>query len=128
MPPSNACLCRHRGGYCPSPGSKEGVFVVLTSITAVTPLPQVRNDRPYQLRGLHVRAGYTRRSTPTRWLIRHILLESPPGYMQATKVHKEGADLDLAQSWIAECCRIHDCEDIAHNDDNGVQDSVKRLF
>lgn len=108
----------------------RGAFAVLTSIAMVTPLPLLRRVRPYQLQGLLIRYWDT---PATRGG------EHPPAdlfgisHWEVTRVTSQqvalgGADLDLAQSWIAECCTIHDCEDMARNDSNSVQDAVKRLF
>lgn len=99
-------------------------FVILTSIATVTPLPSLRRDRPYQLRGLLI-------DTQTRQLhaevkIRpladsaHLIGKSPQ--FHSRKIHMEAVDLDLAKSWVAECCMTHDCKDLAIGDDQPVQD------
>lgn len=99
-------------------------FVVLTSIATVAPLPLLRHDRPYQLRGLLI-------DTRTRRLhaevdIRpladsaHLIAKSPQ--FHSRKINMEAADLDLAKSWVVECCTTHDCEDLAIGDDQPLHD------
>lgn len=105
-------------------------FVVLTSVATVAPLPSLKCDRPYQLQGLLI-------DTQTRRLhaevnIRpladsaHVIGKSTQ--FHSRRIHMEAADLDLAKSWIAECCKIHDCEDLASGDDKPVQDPGSRLI
>lgn len=99
-------------------------FVILTSVTTVTPLPLLRRDRPYQLRGLLIDARTRRQHAEVN--IRpladsaHLIGKSPQ--FHSRKIHMEVADLGLAKSWIAECCTTHDCADLAIVDDAPVHD------
>lgn len=102
----------------------RGAFVVVRSTATVVPLPKLRRDRPYELRGLLIDplTHQLQAEAHIRPLAESVHLIGKSPEFHSRKVNMEAADLDLAQTWIAECCVIHDCEDMTQGDDMAHKD------